>query len=105
MTRRSKGFTLVELLVVIGIIAVLVSMLLPALTKAKEAAQSAQCMSNLRQFGQISGMYTVHQNGYLFPVRYDQRTVIGAAQTTVIEVLAPYVRMTRDNGTADTNKR
>lgn len=61
--RSKHAFTLVELLVVIGIIAVLVALLLPALNKAREQARLVQCMSNLRQIGVGVQMYANDWNG------------------------------------------
>jgi prepilin-type N-terminal cleavage/methylation domain-containing protein/prepilin-type processing-associated H-X9-DG protein len=62
--RRSTGFTLVELLVVIGIIAVLIAMLMPALKQAREQAQQVACASNMRQVGQVYMAYATEYNGY-----------------------------------------
>jgi prepilin-type processing-associated H-X9-DG protein/prepilin-type N-terminal cleavage/methylation domain-containing protein len=64
---RRRAFTLVELLVVIGIIAVLVGILLPALNRAREAGQAAQCLSNLRQMNLALVMYAQAHRGYLPP--------------------------------------
>lgn len=62
---KLKGFTLVELLVVISIIAVLLSVLMPALSKARNNAKRVMCSSNLHQWGVVIGLYASDNNGRL----------------------------------------
>ena len=69
---RSSGFTLVELMTVMGLIALLTSLLLPVVGKVRAAAQSTTCLSNLRQMGTAWTMYTSESRGYL--MHYVTRT-------------------------------
>ena len=91
--RHANGFTLVELLVVIGIIAVLISILLPALSKAKEAATKISCASNLRQLASFTILYASENKG-VFP---DWHNSSGMYQDNTYIVPDTFSRTVRDD--------
>ena len=82
---RSRGFTLVELLVVIGIIALLISILMPALSRAREAARRTVCASNLRQIGVAARAFANGHKGR-FPMSYGTGTPAGQGQAPVADM-------------------
>jgi prepilin-type processing-associated H-X9-DG protein len=78
LTRRFGAFTLVELLVVIGIIALLIAILLPALGKARRSANTTKCLSTVRQLSMAWLMYTQEHKGKSIPYYLqDQDTELG----------------------------
>src|SRR2546423_12895626 len=73
-----RGFTLVELLVVIGIIALLIAILLPALSRARAQANAVKCATQMRDIGQSLLMYANNHKGMIFPCGYNGYHLGGA---------------------------
>lgn len=94
--QRPSGFTLVELLVVIGIIALLISTLLPALTSARKQAEKVKCLSNLRQIGNAYMMYSSDNKGY-WPIAIHQWSEGSSRDKRWVHFISKYLVKTADN--------
>jgi prepilin-type N-terminal cleavage/methylation domain-containing protein len=98
---RAKGFTLLELLVVTAIVSVLVSLLLPALSKARDQARLLQCQINLRQQYQGVAQYIV-DNREQMPTLYNTQNAVPPEAKSWYRQIAPYLFSTDEQYSLDT---
>jgi prepilin-type N-terminal cleavage/methylation domain-containing protein/prepilin-type processing-associated H-X9-DG protein len=89
---KQQGFTLIELLVVIAIIAILAAILFPVFAKARERAKATTCLSNLKQFGLASLMYSNDYNDKLVPYVSVSPTGSTEPNARYTKLLFPYVK-------------
>lgn len=68
--RHGPGFTLIELLVVVAIISILIAILMPSLSGAREQSRATVCLSNLKQIGTMAGIYAAENSDYTVPAGY-----------------------------------